>query len=872
MTSSNRWKVIVPRAARNLIANPSFELGTTGWAAVGSNSIARSVEESFKGDYSLACTYADSLLMATYAATLTAEAYTLSARVLVPAGWDGGNLLLGINGFAGAVVDVASTASDGVMEEWLYLEVTFTPDAGDLSGNLLLQAGSAPTGGAKVYLDGVQCELAVDSPSAAAVGGLALTGEGIETAVPVNGTWYCDGDQPGCTWDGAPHASQSRRLAGSRAGGQVLDFEADFSFRVRHWPGAGMAPVDNISLERVTLPGAEWQRARLASRTFVLSGTLVGESSGAGNLGERRAALIPVLSPFAYDGGPVTFLFKGREIQARYAGGMELDKVIWRYEELNLPFLATDPRWHRQARPENSEALSTGTVTTRLILAKIGGEWTACGPPAAPGTAVYTSIRDIKAGPDGKIYVCGVFQNFNNVAAADYIARYNPLTDVWEGVGAPSSGATITSILKMAFAPNGDLYVVGDFTNLAGIAAADYIARYTAAGVWEAVGTPSSGATITDVQAVAYGWGNRLWVGGNFTNLAGIAAADYIAYYDISAGSWNAAGSTSGANVEVRDIWAARFIDRVYAIGQFTMIDGVSAQLVAVREIGNWAAMGSGLSHPGNRIYVTGAGIVYAVGEFLQAGQIISERAAFWNGEKWQAMALGVDNTAHALTQLATGEIVVGGEFGSINSVLNNTFVGAFGVAYWNGSIWNPPDFLLPGSSTVYAAEALANGDLYLGYNTTGDATIPAAVTIENEGSAPTWPTFVVSQSGGAPSTLVRIENETTGKKLTFSYSLAPGVTLWIDLRPESLGMYHNAPNAAASRQGLGSGSGTGLVKLASTGSAPGGRFFRFGPDSDLSTFQLVPGENLINLYIEAGSGATVTAYVRWVEAFESVD
>ena len=117
------------------------------------------------------------------------------------------------------------------------------------------------------------------------------------------------------------------------------------------------------------------------------------------------------------------------------------------------------------------------------------------------------------------------------------------------------------------------------------------------------------------------------------------------------------------------------------------------------------------------------------------------------------------------------------------------------------------------------------------------------------------------------------IENATTGKKITFSYRLASGVTLWVDLRPESLGMYHNAPKAGMGQVGLSSGSGTGMAKLAAVGSSPGGRFFRFGPDSDLSEFQLVPGDNLINLYIEYGGGSpTITAYVRWVEAFESVD
>jgi hypothetical protein len=662
-------------------------------------------------------------------------------------------------------------------------------------------------------------------------------------------TTYCDGDQEGCSWDGAAHASQSRRRANSRAGGRVMDFEDDFGFRVQRWPGTGMGDVDNISDEHAILPGGEFQRARLESRVFVLGGTLIGDDPD--DLKEKRDTLIRALSPFAYDRGAVRFRYTGaaveKEIAARYAGGLKLDKVIWKYEQLALPFLANDPRW--LALGENSEGMAVDTLTTRLILGKVSGEWSDLGPPDAAGT--YTNIRDIKPGPDGKIYVCGDFVNFDNVAAADYIARYDPINDTWEAVGTPTAlGASITSVRKMAFAPNGDLYVVGVFTNLGGtLVGADYVARFDGTA-WHAVGDPANGATITDVRAISIGWGGRVWIGGSFSDLGGNMAADNIAYWDLAlADVWYEAGA-AGADGFVNDIWAEPFIDRVYATGNFDNIDGVAAAKIAVREVGAWAAMGTGLNNPGQRLLSAG-GILYVVGEFTTAGPVTTPGAAYWNGEKWLVMGAGLDDPAYALAQLATGEVIVGGSFENIITVLGSTAVPAKGAAYWNGQIWSPPEFLLPGTPVVvYAAAALPNGDFYLGYDTEGDTKVPAITTINNAGSAPAWPLFRVMITGGAPSPLIAIENVTTDKRITFSYEMEPGRPVWIDLRPATMGMYHVPPKPG-----------------------PGnGRFFRFAPGSQQSEFELAPGENLLNLYAEPKSGAVLSATVRWIDHWEGID
>src|SRR5262245_33251253 len=119
------WKVIVPEATQNIQENPSFELGTAGWAAGGGNDIARSNERSFKGDYSLKVTYDDSLTLAECEAVLTAVPHTLTLRVYLPAAWDGGPVSLGIAGFTSATIQTPSNSAtpSADADQWVELRL-----------------------------------------------------------------------------------------------------------------------------------------------------------------------------------------------------------------------------------------------------------------------------------------------------------------------------------------------------------------------------------------------------------------------------------------------------------------------------------------------------------------------------------------------------------------------------------------------------------------------------------------------------------------------------------------------------------------------------------------------------------------------------
>jgi hypothetical protein len=132
------------------------------------------------------------------------------------------------------------------------------------------------------------------------------------------------------------------------------------------------------------------------------------------------------------------------------------------------------------------------------------------------------------------LYVGGRFKNAAGLAKADYIARWNGST--WSALGANGAGggALDEEVLALAVSGN-DLYVGGVFVTVAGLAGADYIARWDGSA-WSAAGSDrGEGALNGDVSALAVSGGD-LYVGGGFSDAGGIPTADHIA-------KWSPSGS-----------------------------------------------------------------------------------------------------------------------------------------------------------------------------------------------------------------------------------------------------------------------------------------------------------------------------------------
>lgn len=320
------WKVVEPEATTNLITNPSFEGGTTGWTAYGAGStIALGTNDPPFGLYNLAITPSSGLTDGAYfALSLTADiTYTFSIYVKGVAG-------VPYQVWAANPGTTSFTSTDFVGDgQWHRYETTFTPLATAPHWLLVDKDGSASTG--VFYIDGAQCE-ALD-----------------------HSTTYCDGSlsppqgftSAGTYWNGVAHASTSGRYAVSRAGGQTRDLEDDYGVYVANAVGAGAPPVMNIVTPYVQLPGAKMDRTKINARQFTLLGTIL-DSTSLANFHDKRARLVDLLMPddtkdpllIRYSGASPTL-----EIAAYYDGGAELGTVFGYNESVGLRFLAPYPYW-----------------------------------------------------------------------------------------------------------------------------------------------------------------------------------------------------------------------------------------------------------------------------------------------------------------------------------------------------------------------------------------------------------------------------------------------------------------------------------------------------------------------------------------------
>jgi hypothetical protein len=123
----------------------------------------------------------------------------------------------------------------------------------------------------------------------------------------------------------------------------------------------------------------------------------------------------------------------------------------------------------------------------------------------------------------------------------------------------------------MEFA-GGNLYIVGDFYNVAGLNAADKIARYD--GSFHALGsTGIFGEGVNPLYDVAVD-GSRVFAVGNFQNAGGNARTDGVAVF--SGSTWSNVGSNAdGSSGPVPELRVAEVVGpRLYVGGISTSIGG----------------------------------------------------------------------------------------------------------------------------------------------------------------------------------------------------------------------------------------------------------------------------------------------------------
>ncbi len=811
--------LVVPLETTNLCTNPSFETGTTGWAAISGAALSAQLTYQTHGRYSLRIIPTAAVNDgARYNLTTGAGVISFSCHVR---GFTAIPYRIWIGDAGGALVP--GTEVDFIGDGAWHRYQTHYHHGGGAFYLCISKNGSADT--SMVYVDSVQCE--------------SFTTETYTT--------YCDGDQPGCEWLGVAHASKSRRSGQWRGGGEIITL-ASLDIEVKEKAGLGMPPNKQNARAYALLPGAEMRSVKIESRPVTLT-CLAGGTEA--ELNETRQDLVDILKPdVVAKMAPFLMRYEGAsqeaELECYYDSGLERSVSTAAIETFPLRVIAHDPFF--RAVVEQTATLDTNdTATLRYVAARLRstGKWSGQGlgaNPLANGTVYAIAVNPFN---QDEVYYGGDFTGWNGVAGRNYLVRYRRSTNAWEAVGAVNIGGIVYCL---AFGPNGILYIGGAFLNGGGDVNADYFAQYdSSTDTISAVGgVATNGNGI--VQSVAIGEDEKIYIGGAFTNWALVANADYFACWD--GGAWTSLGAGgTGAVYAIAVDWAGN----VWIGGTFANWAGVAnADKIAVWDIATtaWKSPGdlAGANGDVNALAIGPDGTVYAAGGFTTLAGIAAVGIGRWNGTIWESVGTGLASTAKALAIAPDGSIYAG-----CVPTIGGGPIPADYATRWYGAEWARLDVLLPGTPTVYAVaigwpDPADDGifDLYLGFDQTGTGQLAGSVTVTNAGSATAYPIIRIAKSGSGTGLLVEIRNETTGKSLLFELVMMNGEELIIDLTP-------NRRHITSNFRGN-------LLKEILSG-------------SDLTAWGLQSGANVITAFVgTSGAPPTVTAYILWRNTYWSID
>jgi hypothetical protein len=440
-------------------------------------------------------------------------------------------------------------------------------------------------------------------------------------------------------------------------------------------------------------------------------------------------------------------------------------------------------------------------------------------------------------GPDKKIYVGGNFTDAGGTTDADYLARWDPVSEAWETVIAGIS----STVQALAFDANGNLYIGGEFTNL-GSTDGNYIVKITGL---EPDGTPTVNALGTGLNnvcsSIAISSSGNVYVGGYFTLAGGVANTAKIAKWNGTA--WSAL--STGLNNAVYALAFAPNGD-LYIGGEFT--DAAYPYLckwngTAFSVVGTNTDIGTVVYALAFDEY----GKLYVGGEFTNAGGIAdADYIARWNGANWESLGTGANNYVYTIV-IDSGKAYVAGAFTATGGLTLTDR-----MAVWSNGAWQPLDIDLPGTAAVRSILPASDGSLYLG----GALSTVAETPYENaktgivalnfdvaSASANTYPYMQVT----GPGTLKSIVNYRTMKVIHFDgLTLQTGETISLNLDPLNLQF-----------KGAWDGRGN-LMRYVIAG-------------SDYGDFHLVPGANYLSLYM-TGTTANSGATIAWVPKFWGLD
>ncbi len=183
---------------------------------------------------------------------------------------------------------------------------------------------------------------------------------------------------------------------------------------------------------------------------------------------------------------------------------------------------------------------------------------------------------------------------------------------------------------------------------------------------------------------------DRMYIGGNYTNINAVSGASVFTYYDFTSSTFVGLGTFTG--VDIYDILIVG--TKVFITGAFTQINGIaSTQRIAYYDTSTsvWSAMGTGLSSGQGQKLLSYAGFLYVCGTFALAGGVAGTvKIAKWNigAGTWSTVGVSGISSGSVVNDMALigTNIWVSGNFTVAAGAANSQY-----LAYWDtiANSWN---------------------------------------------------------------------------------------------------------------------------------------------------------------------------------------
>ena len=688
--------IISPKESVNLCTNPSFETNTTNWAPTAPTTITR-VANPWAGAYGLswATTSGKNL---TYGGTtsfnLTSNAnYAISFYCYSSTANDASTVTVGITQVIAATFTAHIHAPITTSWRRVVLNAYIPPARAGLH-TLQISVNQSMS----VIIDAVQIEQILED------------GVTLFDTVNQGATTYFDGSTTGTinnaqvtspqyTWQGKAHESVSSRSIGAANGGTPINLQNALGFTIVGVIGGDNPAPNNQMVNFNGIDGASLVDILIPARQLTMIGRISATSKEA--LARRVSAFLE------YFGRDSTAIRQAKYFIFQYKRGREL---------IGQPLYFSGVVVNSANAPVSNDLAYTVSMTINMLDPFFYGHTESFSLPVNDLSQLYSSlsyvpdftktssttlssvaqtlydsngsIRAMVVAPNGEIFIGGDFTLFDNTAFTAYIVKYSPITKTYTELR-PGADALNGSVSALAITPDGaDLWIGGSFTLANGVAA-NRIVRYTiATGVWSTYGGGAGGGVTGAVFAIAInrirkstsggGYPYDVYIGGAFTATTNATAVYRIAKTSSTANAWTQIGTGSGMNGEVYSLAYNNNLNRLYIGGAFTTSQGGAANAFVGICYINTSASGTTVAFY-TGVNVSAGGYVYSI------------------------YSSDVDNALY-----------IGGSFTA-------TFAGAalLRAASFNGVVWNQVDFGFS-DGIVYDFQPYNNGYVLTGTFTSG--------------------------------------------------------------------------------------------------------------------------------------------------------